>query len=185
MTSGRTIALLFLSISPAVAPAATTTFGSSRARLCYEAAELQRSGNGALAECDHALGEDALTRAEQVATLVNRGILRMRRDDQAGALADFDAASAIDPREPEAYLNKGVALLRSEQGWEPAGALFEEALRLGTHRPEFAYFGQGVVKELSGDAKGAYYAYKRASEAAPDWDRPREELARFTVSKKS
>ena len=66
-----------------------------------------------------------------VATHVNRGILRLRRGLVDEAVADFDRAIALDPEQPEAYLNKGAALIRRQNPAE-ALQLFTVALERNT-----------------------------------------------------
>lgn len=166
---------------PAAAGAAGTTFGTSAARQCYEAAAFAGGGAGAVSFCNDALQREQLTGSEQVATLVNRGILRSRSGDSAGALQDFDAALARDPEEADAYLNKGVVLAKAPQGWRQALPLFGLAIEKGTSRPELAYYARAVAHERLGNAAAAYRDYKQASLLAPDWPAPLAELARFQV----
>ncbi|MGF1549367.1 MAG: tetratricopeptide repeat protein [Sphingomonadaceae bacterium] len=174
------------------AGASITVLGQSLARDCYEAAASvsQREGlapqrilREGIESCDAAFSNEALSSEKVVATHVNRGILLMHRGEAARAVADFSRAIAIDPDEPEAYLNKAVAMVRAEQ-WNEAIPLFDTAIEKKTRRPELAYYGRGIANEMTGDVRGAYYDYKRASALKPDWTRPRAELTRFTVRKR-
>jgi tetratricopeptide (TPR) repeat protein len=171
-------ALLF----PLPAAASKVVIGTSSARLCYQAAERPlRPSPADLQYCDEALaGQRLLMEEEFVATLVNRGILRMRRGDLNGAIADYEAARAMDPEEPESYLNHGTALVR---GRRAAAALdyFNQALRKNTRRPALAYFGRAVAHETLGNVREAYRDYRRASELDPSWADPQRELRRFRV----
>lgn len=159
--------------------ASVVSVGSSAAALCYDAVALDRPTEAALPICDRAV-EEALTTHDRVAAHVNRGIIRMKADDIAGALVDYDRAIRLDPDEPEAFLNKGIALLRDEGRWRSALPLFEAALVKNTRRPAVAYFGRAVVREGLGNIEAAYHDYRRAAELAPEWDQPRQELSRFT-----
>ena len=171
-------ALAALSV-PAIA--SVTIVGNSSARLCYEAADSPLTPTVAdLRTCDQAFTEDALSRRDTVATHVNRGILRLRRGHVDEAIADFDQAIALDPRQPEAYLNKGAALIRLNNPAEALG-LFTVALEYNTRRPEIAHFGRAIANETLGNVREAYRDYRRASELDPDWQDPRTELARFRV----
>ena len=155
--------------------------GNSSARLCYEAADSPLNPTLAdLRTCDQAFTEDALSLDDTVATHVNRGILRLRRGAVEEAIADFDTAIRINPRQPEAYLNKGAALIRIENPAEALG-LFTVALERNTARPEVAHFGRAIANEELGNVRAAYNDYRRASELDPDWQDPRTELARFRV----
>ena len=105
---------LFLAMAAAAYPSTPTgsaivSLGSSSARSCYQAAEARAATVATINECDLAL-DGGLSRSDRVATLVNRGILKMIRGNNAAAEADFDAALGIEPAQAEAWLNKGVSL---------------------------------------------------------------------------
>ncbi len=165
------------------ASAGVQTVGSSDARMCFEAAD---SSFGAEARhvrrCDDALRAGGLSAYETAATYVNRGILQVRRGMIDAAIADFDMASAIDPDQPEAYLNKGAALIQREQPGE-AARLFTVALERSTARPAIAHYGRAMANEALGNVRAAYDDYRRASELAPRWREPRLDLARFRVTR--
>jgi tetratricopeptide (TPR) repeat protein len=170
-----------LGAAASAAPASVTVIGNSNARLCYEAADsplVPRVTDVQI--CDEALMRDALARFETVATHVNRGILKLRLGRTDEAIADFDRAIVVDPDQPEAYLNKGAALIRLNNARE-ALPLFTVALERRTSRPEIAHYGRGVAYEALGNLAAAYRDYRRASELKPDWEEPRAELARFRV----
>lgn len=170
-------------LGAAPAAAAITVLGSSAARLCFEAADMKaRPNRDTLARCDEALNEEALDSRDTVATHVNRGILRSRLGDVQGAISDFDTASSIDPNEPEAYLNKGMMLMRQSSA-SAALPLFTKAIEKKTRRPALAYFGRGVAHEDLGNVRSAYFDYRAATQADPKWKEPRLELARFQVSR--
>jgi tetratricopeptide (TPR) repeat protein len=163
------------------AEAAITVIGNTAARTCYELTESAGTPSfDSIARCDEALA-GSLSSYEQVATLVNRGILKLRLRQVDAAMADFDAAIARDPGQAEAYLNKGMAALHLDNGWQQAVPLFDTALGKGTSRPEIAYFGRAVAHEMGGQVKAAYFDYRQASRLAPKWGDPKAELARFTV----
>ena len=176
------VAAAFLGMAlPAAASAHITVLGSGSARTCFLAAESQAMPRlDDVRHCDVALQSNMLEPRHVVATHVNRGILRLRRNDVAGAMQDFEQASRLDPAEPEAYFNRGSALLRQEQA-APAAAAFSQALQRNTRRPALAHYGRGVASETLGDVQGAYRDYRRASELDPEWNAPRAELRRFRV----
>lgn len=166
------------------AAAGILVIGNSAARLCYEAAESENAASStAIARCDEALrGDIPLTRYEVVATHVNRGILKLRREDFSEAMADFDRAIELDESEPESYINKGFTLLRMhESEWQTPLALFDQGLALKTRRPAIAYFGRAVANERAGRLRQAYDDYRQASALAPRWEHPKVELTRFSV----
>ncbi|HEX5183182.1 MAG TPA: tetratricopeptide repeat protein [Allosphingosinicella sp.] len=183
MSIGRTLIAAALAATAVPAVAAVTVIGSTSARMCFEAADAALSpAHDSIARCNEALTEENLSDYDMVATYVNRGILRLRLGENDAAIADFDTALARDPNQPEAYLNKGIALLRKPDGWTQAVPLFDEAIAKKTRRPALAYYGRGVANELSGNIKQAYYDYREASRIEPKWRDPRQELTRFTVS---
>jgi tetratricopeptide (TPR) repeat protein len=168
---------------PGAAFASSMVIGSGLARMCYDAAEAERANAATLDICNRAISEEVLSFEDQVATYVNRGIIRARMNDWPGALLDYDRAIRLDPDEPEAYLNKGALVLK-QHDWRAARALFDRAIEKRTRRPEFAYYGRAITSELAGDFAGALADYRKASELAPDWDVPRKELTRFSVRKR-
>lgn len=166
---------------PLPAAAGVVVLGAGNARMCYLAAEapgLARSDD--MQRCNDAILEERSDLTRLVSTHVNRGILRLRRGDTAGALRDFDEATRLNPNEPEAYLNRGTILLRDDQVRE-AIAQFDSAIERQTRRPALAYFGRAVAYEEAGNIRAAYNDYRRASELAPSWDDPRVELTRFRM----
>jgi tetratricopeptide (TPR) repeat protein len=176
-----TAAVALLCAAPATA--AITVLGSTSARMCFEAAESKViPSRDSLAQCDEALRQEALDNRDTVATHVNRGILRARLRDIRGAISDFDTASSLDPDEPEAYLNKGMVLMRQSSA-DAALPLFTMALEKKTRRPALAYFGRGVANEDLGNVRSAYFDYRAAIRADPKWKDPRLELTRFQVSR--
>ena len=179
----RLASLLILLAFPGSALAAVTVIGTSPARSCYEAARSPAKPLGGIEHCNTALLTQALTREDEVATHVNRGILRATNGDIAGALRDYDIALRLDPNEPEAWLNKAFAALRTGQIAE-AVSYFDSAVAKRTREPAMAHFGRGVAHEQAGNARAAYADYVRARDLAPDWPAPQEELRRFRVERR-
>ncbi len=180
-------ALILISACIASAPAAASVvvLGSSSARLCYQAAESDLPPERRdMDDCNRALAEEGLSDRDTVATHVNRGILRSRGGDIAGALADFDRASSLDPNEPEAYLNKALVLTMKTKQASQALPLFTAAIEKKTTRPALAYFGRATANEDLGNIQSAYFDYSRAVTEDPKWDAPRVELARFNVRRR-
>lgn len=174
-------AAALLVATPAIA--AVSVIGNSAARSCYLAAETRGAPTmEVLRFCDDALYREALTEDETVATYVNRGILKARLGRFDEAVSDYDTALRHDPDEPEAYLNKGFALLQLSETGQEAKPLFDSAIAKKTRRPELAYYGRGVAHELAGEVRAAYQDYRQASRLDPKWRQPKMELARFRVN---
>lgn len=176
-------AILFLLVIGVSGPvqAAVSVFGNSDAYQCYRAADEGRTGAAALNICNDALDSRQLLGRDRVATLVNRGILHVLDGRYQQGIADYDRAIALDADEPDAYLNKGLALLRRDDGGAQAVALLSAALERGTREPAIAHYSRGIAHELNGDIVAAYRDLRRASELAPGWDAPARDLARFEV----
>jgi Tfp pilus assembly protein PilF len=175
------IAAALLAGAAAPAHAGIAVIGANSARLCYQLAESMRHpGTRDIARCDAALEEGGISHHDIVATYVNRGILKLRRGQLAPAIADFDTALALDPNQPEAYLNKGAALLQ-QNDMRGALPLFAAALEHNTNRPALAHFGRAIANETLGNAAAAYRDYRAASALEPDWAEPRQELQRFRL----
>jgi tetratricopeptide (TPR) repeat protein len=170
-----------LAACAAPAWASVMVIGSSDARLCFESADSPLTPQiHDVRRCDDALNVGGLSTYETVATHVNRGILRLRRGLIDAAIADFDVAMRLDPNQPEAYLNKGAALMQRQNPTE-AAQLFTVALQHNTQRPAIAHYGRAVANEALGNVREAYQDYRAASELAPDWAAPRADLQRFRV----
>jgi Tfp pilus assembly protein PilF len=117
--------------------AAVLSVGSSYAHGCYQAAEDRDARRTAMDTCDHAIAEQGLMVEDRVATHVNRGILYLIRGNVKQAGADFDAALALDPTEPDAWLNKAVLVARYGKSTD-AMPFVSKALELKTRRPALA-----------------------------------------------
>lgn len=165
--------------SPALA--AATIVGNGYARSCYEAAEENRPTRQAMRVCDSALLDEALALGDRAKTLVNRGIVQMQAKNIDAAIADYDAAIRTAPDTAEAYVNKGLALMRLGNHEAEAMAQLTEGLVRNPSRPEIAYYSRGLLHEKLGMTREAYEDYSRAAELAPEWREPAEELQRFQV----
>lgn len=182
MANLRLLAMAAVAACAVPASASVMVVGSTDARLCFEAADSPLNPSVRdIRRCDDALLRDPLSQYERVATHVNRGILRLRRGMVDESVADFDEAMRLDPEQPEAYLNKGAALLQRQNASE-ALQLFTVALDRQTSRPAIAHYGRAIANEQLGNVRAAYNDYRAASELAPDWADPRTELLRFRVS---
>jgi len=182
------IALALAATPPSVLAAVAVGTGdaSGAARGCYNAAQPAPSRPAlreALRLCDAALRDARLGAGDRAATLINRGIVQMEAKNFAAALADYDAAIKARPETAEAYVNKGIALLRSGRDAE-AVAQLSEGIARSPSKPEIAYYSRGVAHETLGRAREAYEDYSRAAQLAPEWSEPAEQLQRFQLVRK-
>jgi len=160
------LAIAALAASPASAQIAVTTFGATKARACYEDAfeGVARS----TASCDAALREGGLTTRDEIATLVNRGVIYTRMGEADNALADFDEALRRNPGLGEAMLNRGNALF-IKGDYNGAIAEYRRALDAGTSKPHVAWFNIGLAEEARNDKAAARAAFEKALEINPDF----------------
>jgi tetratricopeptide (TPR) repeat protein len=131
--------------------------------------------------CDTAVEISKDRRDELAAAYVNRSVLRLAAGQYKTALADSDAAIHIKFIIPQAHINRGIALSAEKRSGEAIHA-FTDALALNPARPEVVYFDRAMAREDNGDMKGAYLDYRQASQLAPTWDSPKQQLARFAVA---
>jgi len=147
---------------------------------------------------------DSGSSADRAASHTNRGVLHFADGDLDAAMADFNEAARLDDTLVYAHINRGRIFNLREQ-WEEAITDFDRAIELGiepgsdriTPRgesgetgpeeavPEMArvHFSRAIAHEQLEHLREAYLDYSRAAELAPEWDEPREELERFTVSR--
>lgn len=171
------IAALFI---PATAPAATTVLGNGLAGFCSQYAKAGEDSEEALTVCNIALETESMRKRDRAGTYVNRGVIKMRRQQYASARQDFDRAVRLQPDMGEAYVNRGGALV-GEKRYMEALLEIDRGLALGPEEPEKAYYNRGLANEGLADLKAAYFDYKRAMELKPEWEIPQRELRRFTV----
>lgn len=150
----------------------------SHARACADyAAALDRSDR-AMLRCNRAVRDEARNRPNLAITYINRGNIHLARAEYPLALADFDAAIALFPENAEAHLNRGVALIATEQ-FGPAIVSLTEAVSRGVHEPHKAYYNRAVAREALGDFRGALEDYSTALAIRPDWGLADAEMQRL------
>jgi tetratricopeptide (TPR) repeat protein len=167
-------------LATAPASASDITIGTSLAHACYLSSFHSIPGRFAVGECDRALEEELLSDNDRVATIVNRGIVKMSLGDFRGADDDFDTAIRMNADEPEALLNKGLLRLRQNRPEEAIG-YFDRSIDAKTLRPALAHYVRAITQEQLGNVRGAYADLIRARELDPKWPLPAEELTRYHV----
>jgi tetratricopeptide (TPR) repeat protein len=157
---------------------ARTVVGAPDSAQCALAAANQTNDDDAVQACDRALTTERLSRPNRIATLINRGAIHLRRREGEAALSDFDAVVALAPRNAEAHLNRGAALVLVNRPG-PGVAAITTALSFGVSAPHKAYFNRAAAREAMGDVRGAFEDYNTALTIQPDWGVAEAELARF------
>jgi tetratricopeptide (TPR) repeat protein len=164
------------------AGAAVTVFGGGSAEACAKAAFQEKSDNASILLCDQALAGEALDAHDKAGTYINRGVMKLRRFDYEAARADFDIAIAMAPTIGEGWINRGADFVAQRRYREGINDL-SKGIELGIREPEKAYYNRALAEEGLDDEKSAYLDYQQAVVLKPDWDLPREELLRFTVTR--
>ncbi len=101
--------------------------------------------------------------------LVKRGIEKAKNGDLDGAIADFDRAAELDPKNDAPYYNRAQAKRLKN---DTAGAIadYTRAIELGSTNPA-AYNNRGNARAETNDRNGAIADYTRAIELKPDYAR--------------
>jgi tetratricopeptide (TPR) repeat protein len=141
--------------------------------LCYQNAE---AGSTDSHDCDDALRSERLTQHDRASTLVNRGIIYNTARKLDLALADFDAALAINPDLAEAFLNRGNS--RFLQGdSEQALADYTRAIDLKIDRLAAAHYDRALAYGSLGRLMQAKADLQAALASEPDFAPAKTELA--------
>jgi tetratricopeptide (TPR) repeat protein len=101
--------------------------------------------------------------------LVNRGIEKAKKGDSDGAIADFNRASELNPKDDAPYYNRAQAKRLKN---DTAGAIadYTRAIELGSTNPA-AYNNRANARVENNDRDGAIADYTRAIELKPDYAR--------------
>jgi tetratricopeptide (TPR) repeat protein len=179
-------AALFAAPSFAVSTNSSTFFAAGHAaQTCARAAEAAESraeaSEAGIVACSTAIRMAADSDARLAAAYTNRATLYLVRGEYRESVADSNSALQIDSQLTEAMVNRGVANLLQHRPAE-AETDFTRALSLSPASPARIYFNRAMAREDSGDLRGAYGDYLQASKLEPKWDRPKQELSRFTVT---
>ena len=118
---------------------------------------------------------------ESVGDLVNGGIEKAKNGDLDGAIADFNRAAELDPKDDAPYYNRAQAKRLKK---DVAGAIadYTKAIELGSTNPA-AYNNRGNARSENKDRDGAIADYTRAIELKPDYARAYYNRARTKEAK--
>ena len=163
----------------AAAHAQMAVSDGAHARACFKAAKYGTNTEQGMAECGAAIDTERLGRTDLAGTYVNRGVLRLRLKAYALARADFDAAIDLEPTLGDAHIDRGTALIgeaRYKEGIEE----IRWGLVLGSEEPAKAYYNRAMAYEAIDNENAAYADLAKASELAPGWAAPRDEMKRLS-----
>ncbi len=183
-----TLSTLLLAAAPAFAAsswpsASLLSSGASDNCASASAAALEsgRATEADLAKCTMAVKLAYYDRARAEA-LSNRSVLYFVRSDYNAALDDSTAALKLDDRMAEAIVNRGSIFLMQHRP-QAAIANFDRALMFAPAHPEKVYFNRAMAREDAGDLNGAYADYAEAAKLDPQWDQPKREMSRFSITR--
>jgi tetratricopeptide (TPR) repeat protein len=163
--------------------ASVTVIGDSSAEQCSDAAYHDRADEASVQVCNQAISNSMLGRRDLSGTYINRGVIYMNRGDFNDAREDFNRAIQVDPDIGEAWVNRGAIDILDKR-FKDGISDIDKGLSLGTQEPAKAYYNRGVAYESIDDEKSAYLDYQQALTLEPNWDLPKQELLRFTVTRK-
>src|SRR6266545_3733493 len=108
----------------------------------------------------------APTAEESDGDLVNRGIEKGKEGDLDGAIADFDRAIKLNPKDVAPYYNRAQAR-RLKKDADGAIADYTRAIEL---KPDYAraYYNRAMSKQAKGDKAGAEADFKTAAKFDPE-----------------
>ena len=125
----------------------------------------KQSGDVAIAACSRAIASGQFSGGELAAIYVSRGVEYKNKRGLDRAVADFDQAIRLDPKNTDVYTIRGMA-------WEAKGDLdraiadFDQAIRLDPKNTD-AYTVRGTAWEAKGDLDRAIADYDQAIRIDP------------------
>ena len=168
--------------SLAAAPVRQMIYNVDAAAQCSAAANDQAELKLGLGWCDTAL-KDPLTN-HRAALLMDRGVVKVRLGNNAGALDDYNAAIALDAKLGDAYVSRAGIEIAMKQ-FDAARADVATGMSLSASNMHAAFFARAAIEEEQGDVRAAYRDYKQALAIKPDYWAAQRELARFKVVTRS
>ncbi|WP_018147813.1 tetratricopeptide repeat protein [Henriciella marina] len=155
--------------------------GTGDAYDCYMSAKSgDTASSGTISTCERALSAGALIGTDRASTLVNMGILLMRRGDHLKSLDAFDAAIRLRPKLAEAHLNRGANLVFLQRPDDAIAALTHSIDLETRHMPE-ALYNRALAYERMEHIELAYADLQLARTLRPDWSIVTRTLERYQV----
>lgn len=135
--------------------------GSEVSERVWEEMQQARNEKGASS------GEESPASAGTIEDFFNRAGAKKAAGDLAGAIADYDRAIQVNPKEAAIYNNRGLA--KQEKGDLDAAIIdFNRAIQLNS-KDAAAYSNRGNAKRDRGDMDGAIADYNRAIRFDPKY----------------
>jgi lipoprotein NlpI len=126
---------------------------------CLQEADTEKQ----IAGCTHLIDDAKQTDRTRAIAHYNRGNARAAKGDQDAAIADYDAAIKLDPKDARAYNNRGT-VYRDKGDAERAMADFAEAAKINPRNTD-AHYNLGNSYAAKGESDKAIAAYSAAIRA--------------------
>ncbi len=139
--------------------------------------DVKQSSSKAIRACSKAYKAAIPRRDIKSQILMRRGLLQLSAGRFDKASQDFNRASKLNGETELTSLGQGYIALM-QQNYVAATEYFNDC-NTNKNAAPIALYGLAMVKENSGDLKGAVETYKAASNMYPTWQAPRKELARL------
>jgi tetratricopeptide (TPR) repeat protein len=125
------------------------------------------SGDAAIAACTKAIESKKYLKKRRTLSVLftNRGVEYEKKQDYARAIADYDQAVTLDPKNPLAYNNRGNSYA-AKGDFEHAIADYDEAVKLNPKYAE-AFYNRGLAKQKKSDWAGADADIAEAKQLQP------------------
>ncbi len=157
--------------------------GGNLAHTCYVSALLASrnhyTARDGIGDCNAALNS-FLPKDVRAATYDNRGIMYDAAANYTAAWTDFNTAIKLNPDLGDAWLNRGVALIRLHSVDEALDDI-QKGIALSPSEPEIGYFDRGVAEETLHRFPEAYADYKKALEIDPGFSAASDALKNFQL----
>jgi tetratricopeptide (TPR) repeat protein len=125
------------------------------------------AGDAAIEACTKAINSKKYLKQKRTLSLLytNRGVEYERKQDYEHAIADYDQAIKVDPKNPLPFNNRGNAY-SSMGDLDHAIADYDQAIKLNPKYAE-AFFNRGLAKRKKSDWSGADADIAQARELQP------------------
>lgn len=144
---------------------------------CFQKIDIDRSVRGCAEIIGSSEREDDGNLVEAYKT---RGNIYFAKGEYGRAIADFDMAIKVRPKDAEAYVKRGIAYA-SKDDYNRAIADFGMAISLMPKRAS-VYTMRGHAYEKAGDKNQAIVDFRRALEIDPSLQSVRDALKRLGVT---
>jgi tetratricopeptide (TPR) repeat protein len=164
------------------ANAVIMVMGNRLAHDCFMMAKAGNDPHNAIATCNEALENEALTPHDRAGTFVNRGAVEVALGRIDAAMSDYNTSLSISPDLADAYVDRAGAFI-IQKHYDEALSDVNHGIDLGPSYPFVGYYNRAVAEELTGKFKESYFDYQKTLELEPKFTMAADHLKDFTVTK--